>query len=426
MPLVEKCGVANSMRSNLVQSSFQKRFTTESTVPKTGTDEATTRQIIKTALTIEDVAQLEDDWRDLERRSNESFCFFQTYEWCYNWLRKNEHSDVWSVQGCRPVIVTVFEDGQLQLVCPMMKCRLTGGVTILTVVGEPHTQYGNVLLAPVADPTPWFKALWQELGRIPDVDTIRFNAVPAKSPFASFLSAHATRVEVPNETAFMDFSSFPDWAAFQSTQGTSMRRGRAKRRNKLAREGDVTFHVLRQGDEGFTDAVIDAARMKQDWLRETGRVSLGVSWTLLAEFLAEYPRNPDPSSGIIAHAIRLDGRNIAIEVGFIRNQEYYSFLGGFDWEMNAFSPGKIQIEMSFRWFLENGIRRFDFLPNPADYKAGWTNERMAVFGFVYHNTLRGRLNEALFGAAARQKVKQIYYRIPKNFRALASSTYQVR
>lgn len=363
------------------------------------------------------IAPHENAWRELECRDRSAYTIFQTFDWCVTWLQFQEKSP--STLAVTPCIILVYRDDQLQLVCPLMLQRSVGTNNLLSFVGEPHTQYGNVLIAPDRDSTELLEACWNEIRRSKTADSVRWNCVPATSALAAFLGENAQPLDIPNETSLMEFDGVTDWEAYQATLSSSMRRGRAKRRNKLARTGDLTFVALWPGNTGFDEAISDVIRFKCDWLRETGRVGAGVAHDQLEAFLGSLPGSREPLEGLIVHAVRLNGRNIAIEAGLVRHGDYSCFLGGFDWALNAWSPGKVQIEYSFRWFLENGIRRYDFLPNPAEYKSGWTNAREDVVSFVCPLTLKGRAVELATGQIMRKRIKRIFYSLPLPLRSFA-------
>ncbi|MGI9388391.1 MAG: GNAT family N-acetyltransferase, partial [Methyloligellaceae bacterium] len=288
-------------------------------------------------------------------------------------------------------------------------------------LAEPFTQYANVLVDPDADADLLLQACWQEVCRRTDIDCVSINAVPQKSSLSVLLDRVARRSGIPNETARLDLTAFAGWESYQSSLSSSLRRGRTKRRNKLARTGHLEFVVLWAGDQGYVEAIRDAISMKRQWLHETGRFSYGMTWADYENFLLSLPGDSSAMEGLIVHALRRDDQNIAIELGFVHHGHYYCFLGGFDWSVAALSPGKVQIEASIKWFMENGMESYDFLPNPAAYKSGWTNEVHAVHSYTHVLTERGRMLNAMAGPAMRHRVKTLYYLLPQPVRNLAGS-----
>jgi len=379
---------------------------------------------VQWAITLDGLDQHEQAWRALERDCAAPFTVFQTFDWCAEWLRGQQRSN--SLAMPTPAIACLYDDARLVLVWPLMRSQTPGGVTLLSQIGEPHTQYGNCLIAPGTSAEQALTHVWESICQLEDVDVVRINAVPAQSAVARHLEDCATALDVANASALMELAAFDNWQAYQATLSKSARRGRAKRFNKLSREGEMTFVALWPGDNGFEQAVRDAIQMKKDWIANTGRISLGLEWDGLADFLFAQPGRPEPLEGMILHALRLDGRNIAIELGLVRNGDYSCFLGGFDWSLRQFSPGKIQIEQSLKWFMEHGVARYDFLPNPADYKESWSSTQQNVCSFVHAMTLKGRVAEAVLGHTMRRRAKTVFYSLPQPVRDATRRILRVR
>jgi CelD/BcsL family acetyltransferase involved in cellulose biosynthesis len=77
----------------------------------------------------------------------------------------------------------------------------------------------------------------------------------------------------------------------------------------------------------------------------------------MTDFLAGLTGDEASNEGAVAFVLEAAGQPVAIEVSMIRNGHLYAYIGGFDWELNKFSPGKLQMEATMCWCIENGIRR---------------------------------------------------------------------
>ncbi|MEO0619626.1 MAG: GNAT family N-acetyltransferase [Pseudomonadota bacterium] len=363
---------------------------------------------------------LETDWCDLERRTSQPFTFFQTFDWCSNWIKHGDASG-----QARPLIIVIRNTDRLIALCPLMRLPLAGGQYSACILGHPHTQYANMLIDDHA-PRPEVNAIFRRALRgISGVDMVELNEVPASSRLAAALDSMARPVFTDNATAIMNFRGLSTWEDYQASLNCSIRRGRAKRRNKLERAGDVTFDVLWPCDPGFDEAVTTVIEMKRQWIAATGRVGTGLEGETLSTFLAHLTGDASLRAGLVLHVLKLDNRPIAIELGIIRGDDYASFIAGFDGALNDLSPGKIQMERSFRWFLENGVVRYDFLPNPASYKAGWTNESETVVTFSIPLNMTGRLLAFVSGAATCRRVKNLFYALPAPIRKRIMQARQV-
>ena len=86
------------------------------------------------------------------------------------------------------------------------------------------------------------------------------------------------------------------------------------------------------------------------------------------------------------YALRLDGRIIASADVLVENNKAYSYIGGFDPEFAAFSPGSLVLEYAIARSIEEGAREFDFLRGQEAYKQAWgAREYRSARLFLWHD-----------------------------------------
>lgn len=71
------------------------------------------------------------------------------------------------------------------------------------------------------------------------------------------------------------------------------------------------------------------------------------------------------------YALRLDERIIAALYGFAAKGRFYYYLGGFDPEFGALSPGTLMIGHAVEEAVREGLAEFDFLRGAEPYKYHW-------------------------------------------------------
>ena len=83
-------------------------------------------------------------WQALEDISPEPFDYFQTYDWCLNWV------ETYGKTGEFQFRVYVLEDGlgPLMLLPMMVSANGFGGIRIMEPISEPLGQYANILYHP--------------------------------------------------------------------------------------------------------------------------------------------------------------------------------------------------------------------------------------------------------------------------------------
>ncbi len=318
---------------------------------------------------------LAEAWRRLEAGHSQPYAYFQSFDWCSRWCRLYllDRAD-----RRRPQlrIYTLRRDGRLVLVLPTMLVQTSYGVTRLTALGEPLSQYAGVITdADAVDPAVTAD-FWSTIQRSCGADVITLDQFPKNSVLAAMIGDNGLAEASSNASAVLDTTRFAGWDEYRAGLPRSHRKGRNQRRNKLAKMGRLDYEVHAGGTPRYRDLVALALDMKRDWLRECGRRDNTLADPRTAAFLNALPGGTDKGSGpagAVAGALTLDGRPIAIEIGFCLDGHYYSYLGAFDWSMRDFSPGKVQIEAAQQWAVEAGVERYDFLGEAAEYKLHWSN-----------------------------------------------------
>src|SRR6478609_4610579 len=98
----------------------------------------------------QDAADFETDWNDLFWRAGRGSQIFQTFNW--NWHWSNHYLPSPSDEAAPSLaIVTGRRDGRLVMVWPLTTERVAG-LSQLAWMGDPVSQYGDILVEPEAVP----------------------------------------------------------------------------------------------------------------------------------------------------------------------------------------------------------------------------------------------------------------------------------
>jgi len=156
--------------------------------------------------------------------------------------------------------------------------------------------------------------------------------------------------------------------------------------------------------------------MKRDWLSRTGRNDAKLNIDGLTECICGLSGDGEARFGAVAGALVLDGKPVAVEVGFLQRGHYYSYIGAFDWDMREHSVGKVQIEEAIRWAIENGATKYDLLAEPAGYKDSWSNGQMMLQTRVVSRSARGYIVGVAWQLRLRPIAKTIFNQMPSDWR----------
>jgi CelD/BcsL family acetyltransferase involved in cellulose biosynthesis len=366
-----------------------------------GGSQVETRVLRLTSLA--EMAAVEHLWRALDARSTASLVWFQSFEWCFNWVKFHT--------GFEPLVLMLIENGHAVAVLPMMRKRTRVGVRTLRPLGEPHTQYANVLsrdgclsdgeVALLRD------ALFAEAG----VDQLLFTLVPESSTLAQILPRNDRVPTLDNLASQLDLKRFAAPSDYEKSVGKKTSRNMRSATTKLEAAGALTFHVLRPDDAGYCESVDACLSMKAMWLSATGRISQGLEQDGHCQFLKAMA-----GQGPLAFVLKLAGRPIAVELGYLQAGHYYAYMGAFDWSLRNLSPGKLQMHKSICWLISQGALTLDLLANPTEYKQHYASHGTALTGYAVNRTWRGQLYTALWTRRTKPRLKRLFSALPDTWR----------
>ena len=322
------------------------------------------------------------DWKNLEAKSKDPFVYFQSYDWCFRWAKHYVHPTA-DGKGPKLRLYCLYRDDALVMVWPMMVDEISFGIKVLTFLTEPLGQYGNVLCDEAAVTVEMVKTVWDQLRSASGIDALTINHFPAEGLLAEAIGTGGYFNKTPIHASMLDLKNMPEWEAYLASLKKSVRKRRNARRNKIAKLGKVDFEVHFGGTKRYRELIDEALDMKMRWLEETGRISIGLSTDTARAFLRDLEGTNSNAAkgrpeGAVVQVLTLDGNSIGIEIGRCLNDHYCSYLGAFDLDYQAYSPGKIQMEMTQQWAKETGFENIDFLGDPAEYKSNWTDQQVEL------------------------------------------------
>ncbi len=368
---------------------------------------------------------LEPAWRALENQTPQAFTYFQTYDWCHQWMKTFGSVDDKDSKP-QPRIFTASEHGKPVLIWPLMVEQGPMGLNTLTWLSWPHAQYGNVLAEAGERADAAIKACWDHIQRLPRIDSIELPGIPALCPLASVLFDEDEHGDSTNQSSIMDLTRFEKPEDLTASWSKSARRSRGRRYRKLAANGDLKFSVHDGGTPEYRKAVTDALRMKDDWLTNTGKVSRALSMPGNEDFLANLPVSPGEGGRALAGVLSLDGEAVAVEIGFERGGDYLSYLGAYEWQLRGYSPGKIEMDLMLRWAIEKDLKSYDLLANASSYKDDWSNLEVPLLNRVVAQSVLGAARTELWVKRLRPALKNTLEGLPDTKRRMLFSALSTK
>jgi len=374
--------------------------------------------VLQVISSLSELEEMANDWRNLEAVCSDELAYFQTYDWCRSWaMLVSAEAGVTQIR-----ILAVRLGGTLVAVLPLMMSRGPGGVRILHNLGEPHSQYAGMVSDPVLFSADAADLVRQYLDNAPGSDVLRLDMVPERSRLAE-LANGAWRLDGNgNESSALQLQQFATSDDYLASFQGKKARNRARRRRCLEKAyGDVQLKEVWPGEPDFERVVRSCIELKKLWIANTGRISTGFALHSYADFLVNLPGGRNRREGIVALALVAGDREVAIEVSMIRQGHMYAYIGGFDWELRSLSPGKVQMEATVCWAIDNKIEAYDLLGNVADYKESWSNKACALNAYERTYTIKGWLYAQAWLHMTRPALKKLFMALPHGARKVLGS-----
>jgi CelD/BcsL family acetyltransferase involved in cellulose biosynthesis len=336
---------------------------------------------LQTVTTHEEFLHLEKDWSSLEARSPEA-TIFQRFGWCKAWIEAAR--SVGLPETLR--IVTIRCDSRLVFVWPLA-VRTLFGARLAHWLGEPATQYGDVLIEQSAHRSSWLEAAWREVRSWRDIDGVELRRVRADAAATALPEvASDLNVIVSSAAPFVDLGNSP--ASVNQSFGRRSRSHNSLRRHlrRLEALGPPDFQLI-EAAENQCKAVSETLALKQRWLAAKGRMSAGHHHPANGGFLHVLAAKGE----LVVSRLSVGGESAAFEIGMImRGKRYYSMLQSYDLRFAAYGPGQLLLLCVLRRCSEMGVSVFDFLAPAQTHKRQWASGEILVNDYFVALSSRGR------------------------------------
>lgn len=367
---------------------------------------AQTETVFRLLQSLDDIEVVADEWRRLEDCCADPLVYFQSYDWCRNWIARFGQDGKHQAH-----IASLWRGDRMVAVWPLVVVH-GGGMCRLMTLGAPHSQYCGMLAEPGVhaerDLVPMMQAALDRSG----CDVAVFRAVPEASLLSKVLGDMTVVPDGGDSASMLDLSAYASAEAYTAQLGKLQKRNRNRRRNHLARHGELQFSVIWPDDPDFANLVARCAAMKRQWLAEMQLYSAGFAMVDFDAFLSSLGGDSATKSGACVSVLRVGNEPVAIELGFIRQGHYYAYMGGFDWALRNLSPGKVQMDMTVCWLIDQGIATYDLLTNSADYKKSWSTRSLTVTCQARALTWKGEIYASAWLPRVRPALKRLRNGMP--------------
>lgn len=353
---------------------------------------------------------LEEEWDDLYARAGGFSNPFLSFGWCWHWCNHFLGKD----SGTELCILTGRRFGHLVMIWPMVRQRV-GGMTTLTWLGAPVSQYGDVLAEHGEARQSLLASGWDYLRREVPVDFISLWKVRGDSAIAPLLKRLDVRITRADRAPYADLSSAPTFADYAQRFSSSRNKKRRRSIRQLENRGPVDHTFLYEGREARS-LCLQILEMKRQWLSDKGVVSSGLSDPRTEAFFADVAEGLGHPTGCRVTALTCGDDVVAGEVSFACGDSVSSHIVVFNRSYDRQSPGLLLTQDQLRLCKEYGYRRYDFMGPCEQHKLDWADGAVELNDYAVASTLRGRIWVNGYLSWGRPRLKRLANSIPAGVR----------
>jgi LmbE family N-acetylglucosaminyl deacetylase/CelD/BcsL family acetyltransferase involved in cellulose biosynthesis len=329
---------------------------------------------------------LRPEWEQLEELDAHA-PYYVTHRFVRAWCDAYSNQDDVELH-----VVCARNNGRLVGVAPLSlrrEKRKSGEVRVARFAS--HGDYLSFLLHPDEKPDAVCKRLMETVESALDWDVLALTNIPAPSPLAGFLmrSSYHPSFTLHVENPIIDLRAYNDFADFTSRHLPSKVR---KYRNKLYREHDVTFRVIRGNNQDIFDRMADLHRREKRFLVE--QKSRDERYSLFEDtHRTRHVRNVFTGTrDAVTFAYESpEGELLGYRTCYLHHRRLLSWNSAYHPDYFDYRIGKvIQYDVLEHLFADGSADVFDFGAGRYPWKFEWTDE----FTTTYRLNLRTAREQA--------------------------------
>jgi CelD/BcsL family acetyltransferase involved in cellulose biosynthesis len=355
---------------------------------------------------------LEPEWTALFERAGRGTQVFQTFNWNWHWCNHYLGERGGSVPAL--AVVTARRAGRLVMVWPLVKERIAG-LSQLSWMGEPVSQYGDVLMEEQPDAAALLREAWSFIAAELAPDLVRLRKVRDDASVAPLFSERDALPTLRLEAPYLDLASAADFAAYEQRYSPRSRRNRGRLRRRFAERGAMAIECHQQGPRA-RDLATHAIALKRDWLKDRGIVSPALFDPRMEGFFADVAEGADHLAGCQVRALTSNGEAAAIEITVLCKQRTVMHVIVFNLAYEKAGAGVLLLEESIARSFDNGGRAFDLLAPADGYKLDWADATTGVTDWALPLSLKGWLYARVYLGFAREGIKRALSALPASVR----------
>ena len=399
-----------------------QRTPSAAAVPNSAAPE-TTRQAITFDIVRDEAAfdALQPDWDRLYAAASGTPQPFMSFAWNRHWLR-HYHAGQSHPMGVQLAVVVGRRAGRAAVIWPLATKRMAG-MTYLYWMGQPVSQYGDVLVEQSDDTPRLLQDSWDVIVShlAPDVITLR--KVRADAAVAALLKVKCAEPVRTEQAPFACTGGVMSFSVFEERYSAKARKNRRRLLRRLEEQGTVEFVHLSGGLEAIA-LVKQAIEFKQAWLDARGLLSAAVHDQRFERFFVAACEGATEPPCCLVSALKLNGKPCAVMVSAVGRDRLCGHIFAYDLEHEKAGAGVLLLEECLRYSVAKGIAVFDLMAPGDAYKFDWCEQHVEVHDWALASSLRGNMFTRLYLSHMRDRVKHTAKLLPAPVRRILRRVVQ--
>lgn len=360
---------------------------------------------------------LEPEWDALFAAAGRPTQVFQTFAWNWHWCRH-----YLSTSRSRLAIVTGRRSGRLVLVWPLVLDGVAG-LRRLAWMGDPVSQYGDILAAAEADDDAILLAAWAFALGASRADFAHLRKVRADSIAARVFDRLGASIVATEQAPYIDLSGISGPEACEQLLASRGRRNRRRHERRLADQGPITVFSPPGGEKAGLLAR-DAIDMKRQSLAGKGQISRAFADDRFKAFFADVAAGHGRAVPCRIAALQSNGTIAAIQITLDCKGHRFLHVTVYARAFEKFGAGALLLDREVQKSFEDGFAAFDLLAPLHPYKLEFAGRAVAVHDYTVARSLRGSLYASLV-LSGRHHAKKAVERLPAPLRRYLASLMAV-
>ena len=349
------------------------------------------------------------DWTNLESRCHSPPSVFQSFDWVNEWAKiycNSSQKDPVEIQ-----IMLGRKSNKLVFLMPLMLRRVQG-MKMLSLLTDPHAQYGDILCDRNENTEFWMKSALEfcQANNLADILYIRH--VRNDSNLAPFAKQHLKDGHFNEQAPYLDLTVYETAAEYDARYSPTQKKRRKKIRKHLLELGPVNFEAVR--DLGTSDTAIASAVSEKDiWLKDRGRYNRIMSCPKHVAFLQQLARLEGSPLKLVVTKLSAGNAPASWDISFRYKGTNYCYITSHVNALNDLSPGRLHMDQSQRLSIADGMKTFDLMVPNDPHKDSWCSGKIGVNDYYHAFSGRGRLFGAAYLGWLRPLIRKAYYSLPQ-------------